>query len=287
MKVYFLALIIATISILSTSYLLSQKELSTAGFAGSFNCDGVLQGTGTLIVDSSFLYLVTAKHVIKKTECDTVLFKSFPTGRREDGYGYIKIHLPNARRAGQIYYSKSSDVALIVLGEKKAKGDEIRLAAFVRGSDPVGRMNSIEELVHQKDLVFGTPIMTIGFPIELSNFTKSKRLTFQLPLTRQGLIAGFTDDGKIVADMTVYGGNSGGPVYTMKNGFRRVENNSYVTGYVMKLIGIVIEYVPAKEGAFSGRGTGIVVSNNSGYSIVEPVDSILELIQKHQVNSKK
>jgi hypothetical protein len=90
------------------------------------------------------------------------------------------------------------------------------------------------------------------------------------PLLRKGIVAGLNPAKKsIVVDCPSYPGNSGGPVLQIE---RQLTTSKF------EIIGVVIEYVPFVEAVEVARTPGAALAN-SGYSIVAPMDFVLELIK--------
>jgi hypothetical protein len=90
-------------------------------------------------------------------------------------------------------------------------------------------------------------------------------------LLRKGIIAGKTEDGRLIVDCPVYFGNSGGLVIEV---YREAGLNHF------RGIGIAVEMIPFVEELWSKQfnaKTGIRYEN-SGYTFVEPMDRILELL---------
>jgi hypothetical protein len=105
-----------------------------------------------------------------------------------------------------------------------------------------------------------------GYPRSLSLDLSLKQLDPLQPLLRRGLIAGINDQRKtIILDSPAYRGNSGGPVVEL-------EQDNFMTK--LRIIGVVSELVPLREGS-----EDFFLQFNSGYSIVEPMDAILDPAQ--------
>jgi hypothetical protein len=95
-------------------------------------------------------------------------------------------------------------------------------------------------------------------------------------LLRKGIIAGKNPSRRtIILDCPSYYGNSGGPVVQAERlGLGKTE---------FKIIGIVSQFVPFKE-------TWVNVTHkmshweisNSGYTVVMPIDLVLDLIREHE-----
>lgn len=87
------------------------------------------------------------------------------------------------------------------------------------------------------------------------------------PLLRKGIVAGQNlDKRSIILDCPAYFGNSGGPVIEIDE--VSIAERQY------KMIGVVDQYVPYAEG-----GKTFAIMANSGYSVVTPMDFVLELVK--------
>jgi hypothetical protein len=125
-----------------------------------------------------------------------------------------------------------------------------------------------EAVRKSEDVTLSNDVFLFGYPTSLG---RSDQLDKSTPLLRTGIVAGKTKDGRFVIDCPVYFGNSGGLVIEV----RRQNTQSYYMG-----IGIAAEMIPFVEELWSKQfnaQTGIRYEN-SGYSIVEPMDRILELL---------
>jgi len=109
-----------------------------------------------------------------------------------------------------------------------------------------------------KDVYVGNTVYVFGYP---SSITRTNPwLDIGIPLLRKGIIAGVNKTIKsIILDCPVFGGNSGGLV---------LEVERYSTGFSSRAIGIVTDYVPYQKESHE----------NSGYSVVVPMDFVEELI---------
>jgi hypothetical protein len=106
-------------------------------------------------------------------------------------------------------------------------------------------------------------VIIYGYPRSLVD---ERQLDPLRPLLRRGLIAGLNQSRRtIVIDCPSYRGNSGGPAVEIE------PVNLGATS--LKVIGVVVEYVALTEGT-----EDFGIKFNSGYSIVEPMDYVLEII---------
>jgi hypothetical protein len=113
----------------------------------------------------------------------------------------------------------------------------------------------------------GNDVMLFGYPSSLA-LRQLRQLDPSRPLLRKGIVAGTNPAKKsIILDCPVYFGNSGGPALEMdKDGFQTR----------LKIIGVVDQYVPFVQTGGSQTFEMQFVSN-SGYSIITPMDFVLEL----------
>jgi hypothetical protein len=118
------------------------------------------------------------------------------------------------------------------------------------------------------DVTVSNDLFLFGYPTSLASNAQLDRST---PLLRRGIVAGKTEDQRLVIDCPVYFGNSGGLV---------MDVNECPNGRTYRGIGIATEMVPFTEELWSKqfkKQVGVRYEN-SGYAIVEPMDRILELL---------
>jgi hypothetical protein len=111
-------------------------------------------------------------------------------------------------------------------------------------------------------------IYTIGYPKSLS---LTMNFDYNRPLVRKGIIAGLDlQKRKIIADCLVYQGNSGGLVF-----------ETHLFDSRIYIVGIVSQFVPFEE-HWINQAYGYYNTNiyNSGYTVVVPVDDIIDIIQQ-------
>ena len=107
----------------------------------------------------------------------------------------------------------------------------------------------------------------MGYPSSIG-LKQTPQIDYNKPLLRNGIVAGKNKDRKIIIlDAEVYPGNSGGPVIQVTR--ESLADISY------SVIGLVSEFVPFAHKTVSRKDS---ILNNSGYSIVTPIDPVLELM---------
>jgi hypothetical protein len=146
---------------------------------------------------------------------------------------------------------------------------QMKGTAGVRISLPSGTsvLGFAPEAVRTYDQVLvGNDVIVYGYPRSLGGLSNDKQFDLDplRPLLRKGLIAGLNGIKRtIILDCPSYRGNSGGPAVEIEP-----------TGLQRKflVIGVITEFVPLMEVA-----PDLNFALNSGYSVVEPMDAVLEL----------
>ena len=164
------------------------------------------------------------------------------------------------------------DVAAVPLGLKGLLDQGIEVDFFRSDGHVAFRSDAIAKGVSEGDGLF-----VLGYPAGVVERERS------FPVVRQGSIARIRDwlagaSKDFLADVTVYPGNSGGPVII------RPEVTSIVgTPSVRQadLIGVVSAYVPYRDVAISQQ-TGrprVTFEENTGLAVVVPIDYVDELVR--------
>jgi len=178
--------------------------------------------------------------------------------------------------AGCIYSHKSHDVACVKIGsiyieENLKKLDLIQGVRIQRapGSDLL--CVNIKSTKTYKEVLEANEVFLFGYPVSIG-IRNMAQIDYSRPLLRKGIVAGKNDSlMTIIIDCISNKGNSGGPVV-------EVERVS-ATKISFKVIGLVSESVPLAETWVNKTyGYGYYTFSNSGYTVLVPIDKILELI---------
>lgn len=214
------------------------------------------------------LFLVTNKHVVENQKNVNLRFENSAGGAIE-----LTVQLQNN---GNLIWTGHSDpevdVAVLPIdGNILAK--LIGPLFFFKDTDnSLSLANPIAD-----NLCEGDPIFILGFPLGLVDNVEN------LPVIRGGTLARLKDckakrTKYFLVDCQTFPGNSGGPVLNKPEMFALAGTTPIPTCY---LIGIVKGYIPYRDVAISlqTRREKIVFEENSGLSIVFPVDCIDQTIQ--------
>jgi hypothetical protein len=228
-------------------------------------------GTGFLCnAANNESFLVSAKHVLFK---DGLEIQSCVTctSRGRDLVSTVVLHLDceSLFSSGNLRKHESADVAVTKLGHRE--GDIVQLLEGIRKEDSsTGSLVAVpQHLIRTFDEVeVSRHIILMGYPTSLG---RSNQLDVTRPLLRHGIIAGKTTDRRIVLDCPVYFGNSGSLVI-------EIRQEANVAHY--HAIGMAVEMIPFEEELRSSYRSATIERrwHNSGYSLVEPMDRILELL---------
>jgi hypothetical protein len=251
--------------------ILQNKAGTTLGF-----------GSGVYLGTANAEYLVTAKHVIaaglpnEKTHQaevpDLVLrlvsySKDLPTPQRI----LLSVDFKTLLDKGDVRAHKTRDVAAIKIGTLKEEPDHSLMTFFSPGVTKVefadsGLVTAAMIAVRKfDDVLVGNDAILYGYPVSLG-LPDTQQFDPLRPLLRRAFVAGKDAQKRsLIIDGPVYRGNSGGPVF---------EIEPVGADFHFHLIGIMVEFIPLTE-----KGPDFMMLLNSGYSIAEPMDFVLELIQ--------
>ncbi len=242
-------------------------------------------GSGFFFQDSLNLYLVTARHVILNEVKDyqgKVIDYSL-----KSQFGKIKFYARNSDKseanemscdfsglfkAGLMKFGKKDDILVAEIAKiRYEKYVHVEYYEHIKRLGTISMINPyhIELVGYFEDTNLGDDVFIFGFPKSLG-LGNISQFDFDRPLLRKGTLAGrYTKNRTIIIDCPSFGGNSGGPVI-------EITSNNQV-----KLIGIVTSFIPFIEHWVNPnyRIRNIEI-DNSGYSVVEPIDKIIDVINE-------
>lgn len=232
-------------------------------------------GSGFFLNNSDqSLYLVTAKHVLFNPENSLLRTKSIKiTSYAEDSK--IKdpivfgLDLETLSKQGFVVADDEHDIVVVKImsGTIEIKGQ--KLSNPCKGVSkikfpPGATLIVAEKLMCKKydDVLIANDAFILGYPTSIGS-KKYPQIDYQKPLIKKGIIAGKNESKKtIILDCEVYYGNSGGIVIELEQLDLSIKR-PWVIGIVSELI------------IFSKKW-----DQNSGYSVVVPIDYALEIIKK-------
>lgn len=236
-------------------------------------------GSGFYLRGKRFIYLVTARHVLfdpntGALKADCVDITSYQKDPANFSPSIFSINLKALHAAGKIK-QKDRDIVAVQIGECKHISKDENPIQFFNGV--ISKANRLEIVTAELAGLTKFEGVAVTGDVFVSGYPKSigighNQFDYERPLFRRGVVAGLNYSNKsIILDCIVYPGNSGGPVIQVDNladGSRR-----------FSVIGIVTQLIPFSgswvNNQFKYSDTSFT---NSGYSVAEPMDSVLELL---------
>jgi Trypsin-like peptidase domain len=238
----------------------------------------VPNGSGFYVHKGDDIYLVTAKHVIapgipnpdnqNRIEVPELVIEllSYSKDLPKPARIIFSLDMKTLRESGEIKAHQSRDVAAIRIATltKDSQLNFVRGVTRLEGAG-AGIVSAAMETIRTFDQVLvSNEAILYGYPASLG-LPKSPQFDPFRPLLRKALIAGEDPQRRtLIIDAPVYRGNSGGPVVEM-------DVEGPVTHHYV--VGVIIQFIPLAESA-----PDFELHLNSGYSVAEPMDFVLELL---------
>lgn len=218
--------------------------------------------------DRGYVCLITNRHVIENNKMIYLRFNSSDEASSKD-YP-VTLYNSDGSPNFSVHPNPKVDIAAINIVTDLLVREKKNFSTFRIGKHTLNlsnmKLNGLEE---------GSLVYALGFPLNIHDKIKT-------PISRLGNIAKirhlFRDINNLsyIIDAQVFPGNSGGPVINRIEPISIQGTNSINS---TNLIGIVHSYIPYVEEAKSLQTGKIrsVFEENSGLTLVHPVDFILEV----------
>ena len=231
------------------------------------------------------IFLVSAFHVFMETDKNKNIvirskkanLLSYPKDLDWSKPAKMEIDLEHMIESKFIRYDSVNDALAIQIAKEVRLGDGERTMKLNDGvkklSDSRLLTVPVANIKRYKEVLIGNDVYISGFPSSLG-IKKIPQIDYYKPLLRKGIVAGkFDERMTIIIDCPTFGGNSGGPVIELEKINIAKQN--------VRVIGIISQFVPFVEKWINPqhRLTNIEFEN-SGYSVVVPIDKVIELIEK-------
>lgn len=242
---------------------------------------GKPRASGFYLRTAQAVYFVTAWHVLNDETTGKLRFAeatllSYARDPKDPGRNQLRLDLASLEKAGEIKSDPDRDVVAVRIATIQGSGPvaPITMDKAVKSVERAasGLLAISASSVHRfAEVLVGNDVYIFGYPESLG-VKDVPQIDYERPLLRKGIVAGLNPKSRvIILDCPVYGGNSGGPVL-------QVEELDPVHRQ-FRLIGIVRQFVPYEEDWLNLSQKYVnVTRSNSGYSVAEPVDSLLKLV---------
>jgi hypothetical protein len=238
--------------------------------------------------DRGFEYLVTNRHAAQPgiedgAPCQVVnYFVKLNLRSNDPAHPTVATPIPLGPKLPWVFPDDPSvDLAIIPFAADQSKVDFEPIPTTMLATDDIVKANGIGE---------GDPVIFAGLFVQVPGLIKLE------PIVRQGIIAMIPDEaigttlkrpGSLyLADVHVFGGNSGAPMFVNLGGFR---NGSLIAGNNYKLLGVVSGY--EKEDADFNLQAATTYSGklgmNSGVASVVPAKELDALLNGEQLQSQR
>ncbi len=250
------------------------------------NAKFVTTGSAVIVaLDSRHGCLLTAKHMVVNLDTGAVTPNLWVRFASLSGGEENPIPLTLFDQQGRNVWKTSSDggdLAVIPLPQEAWSRKRVEAVSIADFADP------------KNDVFQGANVIVLGYPQIIGEAFLSS------PIARGGIIAWVNpkDPGgePFLVDANLYNGNSGGPVFRVRNGLDRFGNVNLGGG--LALLGIVSKgplqnapvisadgYVYHENAATGGKHKEVaVVANVGGIGIIEPASRARKLIEEAFAN---
>ena len=252
----------------------------------------VPQASGFFLSAGDALYLVTGRHVLFNNAspepqliCKQAELIAYSRNPKEAGRNLILLDLEALNASGDLKKHATHDVAVVRIGTF-AKVDGKKTTHFLQGVQglevlPSGIVAVGLDGVKNIDQVFAADeVYVLGFPSSIG-FQNIPQIDYLRPLIKKGIVAAINEQRKtLILDSSVFHGNSGGPVLEVEQQDAQTKK--------LHIIGIISQIIPVVASGLNPNSSHAATEKyNSGYSVAEPMDAVLELINCSYVEGKR
>ncbi len=223
------------------------------------------------------VYLVSNKHVLQGH--NSIILRFNPQNNQPAKDYPAQLITPENKQLWTAHPNPNVDVGVMHVNISTISKEGMKFGLFRSDADILTKSDMIENQISEGDFLYA-----LGFPMGI--VAKDR----QNVTVRSGVIARVRDlyenrTTDFTIDAFVFPGNSGGPV-VMKPELISIQGTPAFKKAA--LVGIVKGYIPYRDVAISSqtKRPRITFEENTGLSLVESVDSIMEAIALDQKNKK-
>jgi S1-C subfamily serine protease len=232
-------------------------------------------GSGFYINTDDAVWFVTAKHVLfdEKNQLRGDRAELLSYGVDDDVGTLLDVDLNVLTAADLLRSSKVGDAAVMKIGiateSKSERQVTVPTGVSITRKGPDGVYGTtLTDVRSYDDVAIGNDIIVLGYPLSIG-LANIPQIDYKRPLLKKGSVAGKNSKLRtLIIDCETFPGNSGGPV---------IEVEQYFAQSNFRVIGLISQFVPFDNARLPGLGNTTLL--NSGYSVVTPMDLVLELIK--------
>jgi trypsin-like peptidase len=268
----------ACVFVVAASCLASDVPQENLKFPILVRLENGAEASGFYFATQSNTFFVTAAHVLfdgthTNLNANSCTLLSWTTGFEESDRSLVKLNLAALLADSLIKCAVSQDLAVVKISIVTTNGLNVHPTKYVTLMSPPAPFLVVSNEACQqfKDVQVGNEIYIFGYPSSLG-MENVPQLQRDRPLLRKGIIAGKNYVTKtLIADSSVYYGNSGGPVFLV--------NARTIGGIDYRLVGVVSQFVPFEEDWINTKnGIRNLQLSNSGYAVIASLDELSSLI---------
>lgn len=284
-RLLFLPLFLLAPSALRAERALPDNSLSYPVLITLKSCPPALtpQATGFFLDTGDSLYLVTARHVFfnnatpeRQLICKQAELIAYSPNPKETGKNLMLLDLAALNLSGDLKKHATHDVTVVRIGNFTALAGKKKLC-FLPGAQALELLSSglttvgLDLVKNLDEVLAANEIYILGFPSSIG-FQNVPQIDYLRPLIKKGIVAGINEQRKtLILDSSVFHGNSGGPVLEVEQQDAQVKK--------VRLIGLISQIIPVVASGLNPNSSHAATEKyNSGYTVAEPMDVILELI---------
>lgn len=219
----------------------------------------------------STIYIITNKHVVEGKKTLYVRFNNI------ESHGVKDLPMSLQNNSGKLYSAHPNsdvDIVAIQIVPQVIINHQLSLSYFDKDDHALTLAQMKGSGVNEGSLVYA-----LGFPMNLVNST------VKAPICRLGCISRVADAflsdesaASFLVDAQTFPGNSGGPIVSRPEKMS-IEGTPHNTN--AHLIGILSAYIPYRDTLVSRQTDRPIMirEENSGLTIVHPVDRIKEVVE--------
>lgn len=251
-------------------------------------------GSGIYIHKENQIFFCTARHVLYtnispqgqpnyQLKQNLIEIKSYPKNTNYSTFEKLRVDLNALTAATQLSINQTLDICVFKIADQN--GSQIQLINGVTKISATLSLNVASNTMVKPahEIEVGEELYVIGYPKAVQLLNRNQPFyNYDLPLVRKGITSCMNDYKTFIIDCSVFGGNSGGPVFIAENTISNIGGSIQIKNKRF-LIGIAIQYIPLLNMTAAQMNPTITTFNhaeNSGYGVCVSFEELTKEIDK-------